>query len=641
MAEIKEKKPLLLTAPQIAELLKLKRELYKVNNFDPFALLDTQNHSITDFAFFTQIVKNKAKAYNQLSFRVSQIERSTYSCQTASLKVYRQSSEAFNLIMERTLSNLTRKLEQHADMFERLRFKLSDVFGLVEDYLDHLELEDLQDKLEGILKQNMANLKELVHSKEPNCSKIHSVFQEFENIEKNLKKSLEARAGSLTNSLQSAYEGLVKKSIRQRSKSIMVEASPQFGSDPAKSRFHSSLSLTRKASFMSEAAPSSIFGSASKIDLGNIKFEIDNFQTASSLMAESSQNYTFIEYKDTTLASESYLSTLKDYGLTLVQKGQTLYSRTLPTGMQGVTEVVHTANAYYLLDAANGRILAKKLDSTNPLIWWNREKISYMDYQGRQLRTDGLGRALAVNFSNHELLVIEIEKTDFLAGLGGKGAFGGLDEGFGAAGRPGRELSIINEAGARVDAHEMLPDNRMVTVTENGVLTLLEVDLDHFEGYQELGKARIELKTPRTENCFSLSVCERSQLLAVLIRNYGLNIKASRIVIYNLVDKTGQKPGFTFRAELDLWEEALTSYYSICFMKYIGGDKIALCGHSYKPHSLHLYTYDLSGNQLRRRELRSLTGHRHCYKLSRCGGQVFGIFTGGQILKVSLFVKVD
>ena len=297
------------------------------------------------------------------------------------------------------------------------------------------------------------------------------------------------------------------------------------------------------------------------------------------------------------------------------KEGQEIYSKTLKNKLKNLFEVVFCKGSYYI--HSHRRILRKTEDSSEPTVWWDKKKISDFDYRNKNIRATRDQSAIIINVNDTRLVVVEV-KDD---------------------GTAGREIIIKNETSSRISCHEALSETRILTVNQKGLIVIYEVDFKNYSGSKEIARHQIKVNPERNENCFYLSVCDRSKRVAVLIMKHGYCVKASRIQMYELNTKgdSGEEEKIELKAEIDIGSKDLECYYSICISQYIG-DKLVIFGYSYKNTSVHTYYYDISSAELIERESKSLFAeHNKCYKLQRYGNQVYGILWGGKIVKINFY----
>ena len=581
------KKIKILSQTQSSQLIQIKRELEEAQSFDPFLAFDQKSKVITDFTSFSAAINRTLRVYEELKFILSRIQKNEKSEEnedqsTQDQKIVEPSSNDLFFKLLDTRNNY------HFQTYEKPQFRISGVFNLVEEYLDRLNSDPYQESSRALLSKNLERLSSLANNSKPQAEKVGEVEEEFRRIKRILEKDIDLKIKTVV--LTKREPKLDQTKVAKRDKAIMVD------------QIHLSLiKQLKKPKFLE------------KVDLKDIQIQIQDNEVASDFMSQSTGNFVFISYSK----ENSFLATSDGEGLSLIKEGQDVYSKQFLEGsMNYLMEIVSCKGSYFLYNYNPGRILRKNQNESDPTVWWEKKKIEKFDHYNKIIRTIPDDSGVVINVSDTELFVVEV-KDD---------------------GTPGREVVIKNETGRKINCHEPLADSRILTVNRNGLIVVYQIDLDEFGGYEEVERLQIELKAERKENCFFMSICEKSERAAILIWNKNSSHKASRIRLYDLTNKYGEK-NLEFKTELDLWERELTYFCSICFSHYIG-DKLMIFGFSKdsdknsKRNLVHTFYYDVSKNELDHKESKDLGGEgKNCWKLQRFGDYVYGIQRGGKIIK--------
>ena len=571
---------------QKSELQKIQVELRKLESFKLLESVDYDGNAIENFTYFRWLATQRLNCYESLELVLSQIEgdqspKDSFSGQkeqieSKSLPQTGQSTLEYLVSFLRTRNNF------HSKTYQKLLFRIQQVFKLVEEYLEKCYSDPYQSSAVTQISGNLIQLRSLTtNCFEPQADKVSAVEAEFKKINKILQSEVDLH---LKTALFTKKEAEIKQGITEkRDKAVMTKTYQTATIDHQE---HSrSLSFTTNPS--------------------EVKIEINNDEVASELMTKARKYATFMCYS----GKNSFLSTLNHHGLSLRKNGQLIYSKIYQDNMKYLYGVVTCKGSYYIYNYKPGRILRKAEDGSDPTVWWDKKKISTFGAGNKIIRATPDQSAVVINVNETELVVVEVKDDGSL----------------------GREVIIENNTGCRIESHEPLVDNRILTVNKEGLVIIYEVDLQDFSGYKEVERLQIKLKSERQENCFYLSVCEKSERMVVLVR-YNGSSEASRMQVYSLRGKDGEKK-LKYRTELDLWGRGLSSYYSICMSRYVG-DKVFVCGNTYSNTMAHTYCYNLKSNELTETESKSLGGgNRYCDKLQRAGDEVYGLLQGGKILK--------
>ena len=280
-------------------------------------------------------------------------------------------------------------------------------------------------------------------------------------------------------------------------------------------------------------------------------FEIDrvNIQAndvACDITGKDKNVYSYICFS----GENSFLSSASS-GLSVKKDGQQVYSKEFSNEMKNLGEAIYCKGAYFIYNYSPGRILKKLEDSSEPIVWWDKSPINNFWYRSKNIRLNREENALIVNLDQTDLILIEVRDD----------------------GAPGKELTIKNETGSRIDCHEALGNNKILTVNKKGLLQIYRADYSEFSKSSLLKSSQIGLRSDRSESDFWLGVCEKSRICSIHI---GGNPTTSRILIYKIKDETG-KDELSFQTQLDVSNRCYL--WNGCFLPYIG-EKLFLCCHS-------------------------------------------------------------
>ena len=572
------------------QLTKIQKKLKKLNQFDEFSLFQPNTTSVHNFDFFATHIEDKAKAYDSLHFIINKIKKDSQVDDHNPANDSEELGNQGNVALPQNIGFFNKQgvhmykssLEVHLTTFEKIQFKLKQIFGLVEDYLDQISPDIYQECLNEIIDPNLKNLKKMITSEETsNPEKVRKIEEEFKKIQKTLRKKFHSEAKNLlkTAKINQIDNRLTKQLAQTRDKSIMViEPKPEKSANKASSQ--------------------------PKIELERIKINIQTATDSSNLISPSSLSTDiFIGFKDPT----SYLTAQGRHGITIKNNNQTVHSKELTNAMKYLGEVVYCRGAYYIYNHAPERILRKAEDSSELVVWWDEQEIQHVWDYTHIIRVNREESALIVNLNETELGVIEVKED----------------------GSAGRELMIVNETGARINCHDALSSAKVLAVNKKGLLTVYKADYVTFTGAKEVASCQIALKSDRGENQFWLAVCEKSNICAIQV---SVTSKASRILIYQLLDENG-RDRMAVQSELDIYEQSLSYLDNGCFSPYIG-DNLILCAYAESDKTAYAYGYDLASKELTQVHSRGLSRGGYCWKLARVNNQVCGILSeGGVVLR--------
>ena len=566
-----------------SQLLGLQKELRKLNKFDEFSLLKPSAASIENFDFFANLIEGKAKIYDTLRFLIEKARRgSNLKGDGDQVDPVLQSADFFRKQGLRLSDN---RSHLHFSTFEKIQSKMKQIFALVEDYLDQLEADLHQEHFQSLLEANLTQLRQFLGSEESASKKISQVDEQFQEIEKTLKEKLKFERENLLRMIDESENKVKRQLVGTRDKAVMVIEKEEITTKVQKSE---------------------------NLEMNQIKLKIDADEVACKITEKPNGYYGYICFS----GENSYLSALNQSGLSVKKDGEIVYSKESNPGQNNIGEVVYCKKAYFIFSYAPGKILRKTEDSSDPVVWWSKRKISHFWNLNKNIRVNKEQSALIVNLNNTELQVIEV-KDD---------------------GTAGRELIIQNDTGNRVNCHEALTDRKLLVVKKRGLLEIYEVDYANFSQARLLTSAQIALNTGRDERQFWLAVCENSKLCAVQV---GEGELASRILIYKLQNEAGES-SLTYMTQLDIYDKRMMDLGNGCFSSYIGGNLI-LCAHSKSSQTAYAFGYNANKNKITIKYVKGLEKGKYCLRLERVGNEVRGLIDeGGFILKFKfgLFVAI-
>ena len=488
------------------------------------------------------------------------------------------------------------------EFVKKLKEKTDELLNLTEEYLNEQNpslrrnLPELDD-----LKQEDHRAKDVYQRDQSSPTRliIQKIYQELKRIKKVIKLQFDFKRKSILLKLKDELFG--KSSIRKKDGSTMTF--PE--------------TITESITIMPARKHKLKYKPKEKlipVDYEDIEITVDNNEEVSKLMSSANSRtiMTFSGQRD------SFLCSLAEEGITVKKEGKELYSGNPGYPNDWLMDIVYINGAYYAFNWSGKNILKKMEDSSEPVVWWEERPIVSFGNFNKQIRASFDKKSLILNENETDITVIEIEED----------------------GDPGREMVIKNTSGSRVNCHLPLPNNRLLTITQNGLITIYEMNLQNYSLYVENDKLQLTLTEDRREDEFFVSLCEKSKFLAIFVRRFGGVGKASLIMIYSLLDSRGRNE-LKFLTQLDLYSQGLNGYWCFCFSKYFG-DKLFLCGYSsLYENATHVYGYDITKNEISWRES-LLVGEdcmKSCYKLSRVGNEVLGVVGGGKILQFRFRMK--
>ena len=589
MEMIRAKTSKKLNQRQYNTLKKHQRELEELSHINPFHLIHQDSKTITDFTQFSKTIQKTSKIFESLNLLAHQLETS-YQEHYLNIDLTRDPLfQNLNFFTKKGIQLLSNRNRLHFKTFEKVKFRLRSIFGLVEDYLAELDADLDQEYCQEILRENLERLRNLVKFNEPQAEKVKEVETEFSAIKRVIDEKIEFERTNILKSLKDEVfrQGMIEK----RDKAVMTKLI--------------NIIETREEPEEIPTTP-----------LEEISVKIDADELSSELMTKIDTNWTFITYSE----KNTFLATLDKVGMSLRVESEEVYSKEYEDDFKFVKNAVFCKNCFYLYNYYPPRIIRKGLNSNDPSIWWDKKEITQFDYDNKILRATQNESAILLNLNDTELIIIEIQDLD---------------------GSPGREMVIRNDTGSRIACHEPLPDNRLLTVNKKGLITVFDIDFASYSGYRESERLQLQLEQDRNEDYFYFSICERSELCAILVGNSSETYITSRILLYRLGGEDGGPGGSRLRylASVDLWEKDLKYYPSICFSGYVD-DKILLFGHSYYGNIVHTYGFDVSKGEFGEKEAKELGGDLYCCKLMKNGdgGEICGLLQGGKILKIGVSV---
>ena len=575
-----------LTKKLSCQLHTLQNQLQKLTRFDEFSLFDPRSASIDNFDLFTSVIEDKAKIYDHLSFLLQKAKRCSESVAFDSEKEFGKILQDVDFFHNQGLQLSENRSLIHLTTLEKIQFKMKQIFGLVEEYLDQLDADFHQEHFQLLLDSNLDRLRAVIESKETGSEKIKEVEEEFEKIKKVLKEKLTFEKDRLLRrvELDKADQRIRRQeAVETRDKAVMVI-------EPEKTDIEKQ--------------------KIEKIEIERIKVKLDVSEVACIISAEKTGFNAYICFS----GENSYLSALNSSGLSVIKDKRSIYKKKFTDDLKNLGDVVYCKGAYYIYNHSPGRILRKGEDFSDPNVWWDKKDIQKFWASNKKIRVNREQTALIVNLNDTEMIVIEVRDD----------------------GTAGRELVIVNETGSRIDCHEPLKNSRILTINKIGLVMVFQADYKEFSNWSQRTSTQIQLMSDRKENQFWLAVCEKSQLCAVQISVSG---KASRILIHKIVKGAG-KDKFTFLTQLDVFSQNLQRLSNGCFSPYFG-DNVILCAQSQSNKTAFAYGYDVHNNTLTQIYSKVFDKGDYCWKLSRVGDRVCGILTnGGFIIQFKFFLGI-
>ena len=594
----KTKKIVKLDQRECSELTKSRKLLSDLETVDPFSAFDPKLSIITDFELFSQFIQKRASVYESISFLIDKI--------TTNQSVSADGTDCYfvlersNTASEKYLRMLENRIYLHTSTYQKLQFKVKGLFGLVEQYLEELRSDLHQEHYQELLAPNLKELERLVLSPESQPERAKKILEEFSKIRNALDDVLEfEKQDSMNTATNVILEmSLNDRSVAKRSKGILTSSSNAV-----------------------ELRELRDYPNLTKIDSKRLKIEIlCQDDKVGELMTRNCDDYTFISFCE---QESSFLFTLNHHGLSLFKEGEELYSRQLeePFNNNILKEVIYSAEAYYIVGGEPLQILkfdvSGQIIGRDPVVWWDRYPLSDIEYSNKVIRGAPDESGIVVNVENGNLVYIEICEN----------------------GDAGREVLIRNSlVDVKIDCHEPLNDKKVLTVTNTGLVQILQIEPNQLVGYRQTDSFQLALNPERQENYFYLTICPKHWFAGILVRNFGESYMASKLLIFRLKDVRGDDK-LSFITGIDLWEKKFQFYFSVCFSAYFG-DKLVLCGHSYNGSVAHTYIFDVADGSLTERQSIAFGGNQSCYKLVSNGSEVCGLLAGGSVLKFKFSLQI-
>ena len=290
-----------------------------------------------------------------------------------------------------------------------------------------------------------------------NFSKFKQIIEERANLYQTLRRNISKIEGETIEDSENSLN-LQKDSVGGLSNLLFSKGSSLPSLDPRDEKEQLKTSLIQKKDKSTMVRASDLTGaSANLIDirdrLPNFKIQVDASNKIPEIDSASTKDRcSFICFK----GPDSYLSTLHGSKLTVVSQGFILYSSLPPPSMRFITEVISLGQDYLIYDERNGRILIKSQDHKDPEVWWDQEAITNFDYHGRQLRASADSDTVGVNLNANQVLVLMLRKDNTI--------------------RSSVKINVCrNEGWDRISSHEMLSNNRIISITIKGWLTSMRL----------------------------------------------------------------------------------------------------------------------------------------------------------------------
>ena len=501
-----------LTKKEVSKLVFAQKQLEELDSLNPFLVFDEEEELISDFKYFSTTILKKKKVLEDLNFLVNQISERSH--QNSSHQSNNPEEGELCSDFKDYLEYLQKRNSFHFTTLLKLKFKIQGIIKFVQDYLAELKLDSYQAEPRKLLSSNLLQLQALITTPDSPVKKIIPIEEEFKKIKTILEKQFESKKNQLL-MINNPENFKMKVLTKNQNKSVMTNEEETNTQERKEEK-------------------------ADKTDISQVKAEVDDSETASSLVSVNSGSHTSIRYTK----KDSFLVVKNLVGFCIKKEGNQIYSKKFPSSLFYFKDVIFLNGVYYLFNTTPGQILKKKNDSSEYSVWWNKKTISNIDwYSYNNLATLG-DSSIAVNLNNTDLLVIEV-KDD---------------------GSAGRELTIKNTSGSRLNFHLGLLNGNIFTLNKTGLITIYQVDLERYAGYHEVGRKQIELKSERKENRFFLALCEKKELAAILTGTCVDPYLGSRILIYKISDRLNGIE-MNFQAEIDIWQQNLQYYLTVCFSK--------------------------------------------------------------------------
>ena len=557
-----------------SQVLELHKQLQTLNRFDELSLFNPSTVSVDNYDFYANLVEEKAKLYESLNFLIKKDrgEDSDEELEEGGYGVLKGADFFHN----QGLQSAESRSQLHFNTLDKLYLKMEGIFHLVEEYLDQLDSDLYQVHFQRVLEANLGQLRAVLSSKEGKSKKVEQLEKEFQKISDILHEKLIAERKSLVNYLEDTEDKIKKEKAKMSDKGVLVTTAPS-------------------------ALPDSEDQSTLNIDMSFMKVQCQSSGSAGGL-STSTTSYVHICFS----SKNSFLCTAYGYGIVVQKNGQQVYNKNPGNNMANGTQIFYCKNSYYIYNSSPQFIYRKKEDSSEPTIWWKKQSIANIWQYNKIIKPNHDKSALLVNVNNTDLLAIEI-KSD---------------------GNAGRELVIKNTTGSRIYCHEPLSKNEVLTVNKNGLMVIYQANFTNYAESSEVNRLQIPLRSGKSENQFWLVVCEKSDLLAVMVDSSS---KASRILICSLKGEKGSSM-LSFVTELDISAKGFSYHGNGCFSPYIG-DKLILCASAYGQQA-KAYGYDRKKKQITELQIEAPTISKYCYgQFSRVGNQVWGVVARGALIK--------
>ena len=548
------------------DLTKSIKNLEKISNSDIFNLVSSGGSQIDDFDKFCSIVRERAIGYDQLNFIVDCLKTK----QREGFQRESSDRDASNQL----LTLLKVRNDFHLKTFRKLKFKFRQIFDEVRGYIGHIQSDPYQSSVVDLLSENIAQLSQQVANPEPEALNLVSIEDQFKKInQKLLEEPNTSQNDKLYIQKDSTLNHLMTK---KRDKSIMVQA-PNPETTP-----NTDPEMTLDAVKINSKYISSI----DEVNVHVICFSVKD---------------SYLMVRQSTHGENS------DFELEMIQKknGRLIYYE---GGVdEGIKSIIHLKGSYYLYNSSKSQILRKTEGGAEAAIWDERE-ITTVEDPSKVIQASVDGSAIIINIDDMNLAVVEVAED----------------------GSAGRELLILNESKSDISCFQALSGQRILTVTEEGLIVLYVLDLEDYIGYDEVAKHQIELKTERKENSMSVALCEKFEVMALVIRDDEC-LRGSRIQIYSL-SLPQEEALISLKAEIDIWEDCLPFYRCLCLSQYLG-DMLMVYGQSCLDGTTHTYSYDILGGELLERTVQRIGWEGFCLDFQRVGDQICGISITDKIVR--------
>lgn len=193
--------------------------------------------------------------------------------------------------------------------------------------------------------------------------------------------------------------------------------------------------------------------------------------------------------------------------------------------------------------------------------------------------------------------------------------------------RTKESFEIFNKTGGDCDDFHCLPGERVLLITEDGILILYKYNKREKKSELKTCK-KIPLLRNRNEVAITLSVCPKNKIAAITTRVKTV-YSMSRLLLYSIKEDNQLE----YKAEIDLYDRDTMYFCAMSFFNYVG-DILILTGLTRQDNSI-LCTFIYDGESFWELvEKRMVTQAKNPRKLQLVGDEIIGADDFGKLIRI-------